>query len=66
MAFAVFKVEGKVSVRKDILAMGEIGSFSVVLKNFRNLRGMPDVPIDLFFFCFVISQRISSVFVFFF
>ena len=60
--FAVFKAEGKVPVEKDILAIKDIGSLSVVLKSFRNLRGMLDGPIDLFF-SLVISQRTSSAFV---
>ena len=62
ITFAVFKVEGKVPVKKDILAIKDIGSLSVVLKSFRNLRGMLDGPIDLFF-SLVISQRTSSAFV---
>ena len=61
--FAVFKVEGKVPVEKDILAIKDIGSLSVVLKSFRNLRGMLDDPIDLLFFSLIISQRTSSGFV---
>ena len=63
ITFAVFKVEEKVPVKKDILAIKDIGSLSVVLKSFRNLRGMLDGPIDLLFFSLVISQRTSSAFV---
>ena len=61
--FAVFKVEGKVPVDKDILAIKDIGSLSVVTKSFRNLRGMLDGPNDLLFFSLAISQRNSSAFV---
>ena len=57
------KYMGKVPVEKDILAIKDIGSLSVVLKSFRNLRGMLDGPIDLLFFSLVISQRTSSGFV---
>ena len=49
ITFAVFKVEGKVPIEKDILAIKDIDSLSVVLKSFQNLRGMLDGPIDLFF-----------------
>ena len=63
ITFAVFKVEGKVPVEKDILAIKDIGSLSVVLKTFRNLSGMLDGPIDLLFFSLVISLRNSSAFV---
>ena len=38
--FAVFKVEEKVLVEKDLLAIRDTGSLSFVLKSFRNLRGM--------------------------
>ena len=61
--YSPFKVEGKVPVEKDILAIKDIGSLSVVLKSFRNLRGMLDGLIDLLFFSLVISQRTSSAFV---
>ena len=60
--FAVFKVEGKVPVEKDILAIKDFGSLSVVLKSIRNLRGVLDGPIDLLLFSLVISQRTSSAF----
>ena len=59
ITFAVFKVEGKDPVKKDILAIKDIGSLSVVLKS---LRGMLDCPTDLLFFSLVISQRTSSAF----
>ena len=49
ITYAVFKVEGKVPIEKDILAIKDIDSLSVVLKSFKNLRGMLDGPIDLFF-----------------
>ena len=63
ITFAVFKGEGKVPVEKDILAIKDIGSLIVVLKSFRNLKGMLDGLIDLLFFSLVISQRTSSAFV---
>ena len=63
ITFAVFKVEGKIPVEKNILAIKDIGSLSVILKSFRNLRGMLEGPIDLLFFSLVISQRTSSAFV---
>ena len=63
ITFTVFKVEGKVPVEKDILAIEDIGSLIGVLKSFRNLRGTLDGPIDLLFFSLVISQRTSSAFV---
>ena len=63
ITFAVFKVRGKVPVEKDKLAIKDIGSLKVVLKSFRNLRGMLDGPIDLLFFSLVTSQRTSSTFV---
>ena len=49
ITYAVFKVERKVPIEKDILAIKDIDSLSVVLKSFKNLRGMLDGPIDLFF-----------------
>ena len=62
ITFTVFKVEGKVPVEKYILAIKNIGSLTVVLNSFRNLRGMLDGPIDLLFYSLVVSQRTSSVF----
>ena len=62
ITFTVFKVEGKVPVEKYILVIKNIGSLTVVLNSFRNLRGMLDGPIDLLFYSLVVSQRTSSVF----
>ena len=62
ITFTVFKVEGKVPVEKYILAIKNIGSLTVVLNSFRNLKGMLDGPIDLLFYSLVVSQRTSSVF----
>ena len=56
--FAVFKVEEKVLVEKDLLAIRDTGSLSFVLKSFRNLRGMV-LLIDMLFFSLVILQRTS-------
>ena len=40
ITFAVFKVERKIPVEKDLLAIRDVGSLSGVLKSFNNLRGM--------------------------
>ena len=56
-------MKGKVPVEKYILAIKDIGSLTVVLKSFRNLRGMVDGSVDLLFSSLVLSQRTSSVFV---
>lgn len=57
ITFAVFKVEGRVPVKKDILAIWNIGSLSVVLQNKRNARWL------YCFFGLLISQGTSSPFV---
>ena len=56
-AFVVFKVEGKVLVEKDILAIKDIGSLSVALKSFRNLRGMLDGHINLLFLAWLFHRE---------
>ena len=63
ITFTVFKVEGKVPIKKDIVAIRDIGSLSGVLKRFKNLRGMLHGPIDSLFSSLAISQRTSPALV---
>ena len=61
----MFKLEGMVKFEKDALPIKDTGSLAVVLKSFRNLRGMLDGLVDLLFLRLLFDrERPQSLFVF--
>ena len=61
----MFKLEGMVKFEKDALSIKDTGSLAVVLKSFRNLRGMLDGLVDLLFLRLLFGrERPQSLLVF--
>ena len=61
----MFKLEGMVKFKKDALSIKDTGSLAVVLKSFRNLRGMLDGLVDLLFLRLLFDrERPQSLLVF--
>ena len=62
ITFAIFKLLRKVPDENDKLAMNDIGLLSAVWKNFRNLLGILEGPVDLLFFSSFITDSTLSLF----
>ena len=62
VTFANFKLLRKVPDENDKLAMNDIGLLSAVWKNFRNLLGILEGPVDLLFFSSFITDSTLSLF----